>query len=59
MTKLIGRRAKIIGTSNKFAEKDIGKSGVITGTAPLGMVIVTLDDGREFWANTYNLAVGA
>lgn len=55
MTKLMNCRVKITRTSNKFAQADVGKEGIVTGDAPLGMVIVTLDDGRDYWAETYNL----
>lgn len=54
MTKT-GQRVKIVATSNEFARGDIGKTGVVTGEAPLGMVIVRLDAGRDFWAYPHNL----
>lgn len=53
MTK--GTRVQIVRTSNKFAQGDVGKFGVITDDAPLGMVVVALDDGTEYWAEKYNL----
>lgn len=51
-----GSRVKITRTSNEFAKGDVGKTGTVIGEAPLGMVTVLLDDGREYWAETYNLA---
>lgn len=50
-----GTRVQITFTSNPFAKADVGKCGVIVGDAPLGMVVVLLDDGREFWAEKFNL----
>lgn len=54
--ELQGKRVRITFTSNRFASGDVGKTGIVTGHAPLEMVIVTLDDGREYWANPSNLA---
>lgn len=55
-----GTKVEILRTSNEFARKDIGQVGTIIGDAPLGMLIVLLSDGREFWAYRHNLAeVGA
>jgi hypothetical protein len=55
-----GTKVQITHTSNPFAKGDVGKFGVVTGEAPLGMIVVTLDDGREFWAERFNLRkVGA
>ena len=51
-----GTKVQITGTSNEFARKDIGQVGTIIGEAPLGMLIVLLSDGREFWASRGNLA---
>ena len=53
MTK--GTKVQIARTSNPFAKGDVGKFGVITGEAPLGMVAVTLEDGTEYWAEKFNL----
>ncbi len=54
MTK--GTRVIIGYTSNKFAEHDVGKHGVVVGEAPLGMVVVELDDGtKDYWAKPHNL----
>jgi hypothetical protein len=52
---LHGQRVKIVATTNEFAQGDVGKTGVVTGEAPFGMVVVTLDDGRDYWAETSNL----
>lgn len=55
--ELQGKRVQITYTSNRFAAADVGKFGKVTGQASLDMVIVTLDDGREYWASTSNLKV--
>lgn len=61
MTNAIqGKRVTITNTDNPFARRHIGKQGVVTNTAPLGMVVITLDeDGSEYWAETRNIKVGA
>ena len=60
MNCIQGQRVKITHTSNEFAASDVGKTGTVIGEAPLGMVTLLLDDGREYWADPYNLAkVGA
>lgn len=50
-----GIRVQITRTTNKYAQHHVGQFGVIVGTAPLGMVVVLLDDGEEYWAETFNL----
>lgn len=61
MTKAIeGKRAVITGTDNPFARRHIGKQGVVAGSAPLGMIVLILDeDGSEYWAETRNVRVVA
>ena len=61
MTKSIqGKRVMIANTDNQFARRHIGKQGVVTGSAPLGMLVITLDDdGSEYWAETRNVRVVA
>lgn len=55
-----GKRVTITSTSNPFASRHIGKQGVVTGSAPLGMICITLDeDGSEYWAETRNVRVAA
>ena len=55
-----GKRVAITSTDNPFARRHIGKRGVVTNTAPLGMVSITLDeDGSEYWAETRNIRVVA
>ncbi len=50
-----GTKVQIARTGNKFAQGSVGKTGIVVGQAPLGMVIVRLDDGTDYWAETYNL----
>ncbi len=50
-----GTRVQITRTSNKYSLHHVGQCGTVVGTAPLGMVVVLLDDGEEYWAETYNL----
>ncbi len=52
-----GTRVQIVRTSNKHAQHHVGKDGVIIGDAPLGLVIVKLNDGTEYWAETLNLRI--
>ena len=50
-----GTRVQITRTTNKYAQEHVGQFGVIVGEAPLGMVVVLLDDGEEYWAEVFNL----
>lgn len=55
-----GKLVVITKTDNPFASRHIGKRGIVTSTAPLGMVSITLDDdGSEYWAETRNIRVVA
>ncbi len=55
-----GKRVTITKTDNTFASRHVGKQGIVTSTAPLGMVSITLDeDGSEYWAEIRNIRAAA
>ena len=51
-----GTRVQIKATTNEFARDSIGLVGTIVDKAPLGMVVVHLDNGTYYSAYPHNLA---
>lgn len=53
-----GTKVKITRTSNKHAKHFVGKTGIVVGpNGPLGMIVIKLEDGIEYWVDRFNLTI--